>query len=57
MPAKAPPVSPAVATQLETLCQRVRTQRKQQKLTATDSAKAAGMSRVTLHRIARGEPQ
>jgi len=56
MPAKAPPVPPAVTTQLEALGRRIRTQREQQQVTATDAAEAAGMSRVTLHRIERGEP-
>jgi transcriptional regulator with XRE-family HTH domain len=56
MPAKAPPVSPAVVTQLETLGRRIRAQRERQRVTATDAAEAAGMSRVTLHRIERGEP-
>ena len=56
MPAKAPPVPPAVASQLEALGRRIRTRREQQKVTATDAAEAAGMSRVTLHRVERGEP-
>ena len=56
MPAKAPPIAPAVAAQLATLGQRVRARREQQKVTATDAAEAAGMSRVTLHRVERGEP-
>lgn len=56
MPAKAPPVSPIVATQLETLGQRIRAQREKQRVSATDAAEAAGMSRVTLHRVERGEP-
>jgi len=56
MPAKAPPVPPQVATQLEALGARIRAQRERQKVTATDAAEAAGMSRVTLHRVERGEP-
>ncbi|WP_457427110.1 helix-turn-helix domain-containing protein [Roseateles sp. P5_E7] len=56
MPAKSPLVPPAVATQLETLGQRIRAQRERQKVTATDAAEAAGMSRVTLHRVEQGEP-
>jgi transcriptional regulator with XRE-family HTH domain len=56
MPAKAPPVPPAVTTQLETLGRRIRAQREQQKVTATDAAEAAGMSRMTLHRVEQGEP-
>lgn len=56
MPAKSPPISASVATQLQALGQRIRAQREQQQVTATDAAEAAGMSRVTLHRIERGEP-
>lgn len=56
MPAKAPLVSPAVAAQLQALGRRIRMQRERQHVTATDAAEAAGMSRVTLHRIERGEP-
>lgn len=56
MPAKAPPVPPNVATQLQALGERIRAQRERQKVTATDAAEAAGMSRVTLHRVERGEP-
>jgi transcriptional regulator with XRE-family HTH domain len=56
MPAKAPPVPPHVAAQLEALGRRIRAQRERQKVTATDAAEAAGMSRVTLHRVERGEP-
>lgn len=56
MPAKAPLVAPSVAIQLKAMGLRMRAQREQQKVTATDAAEAAGMSRVTLHRIERGEP-
>lgn len=56
MPAKAPPVPSAVAIQLQALGQRIRARREQQKVTAIDAAEAAGMSRVTLHRVERGEP-
>jgi len=56
MPAKAPPVPPVVATQLEALGKRIRARREQQKVSATDAAEAAGMSRVTLHRVEKGEP-
>jgi transcriptional regulator with XRE-family HTH domain len=35
---------------------RIRAHRKQQKVNATSAAEAAGLSRVTLHRIERGEP-
>lgn len=56
MPAKSPLVPPNVETQLKTLGRRIRAQREKQKVTATDAAEAAGMSRVTLHRVEQGEP-
>jgi transcriptional regulator with XRE-family HTH domain len=56
MPAKAPPVSEAVATRLRALGDRIRAHREGQKISATVVAESAGMSRVTLHRIERGEP-
>ena len=56
MPAQAPTVPPAVAAQLAALGRRIRARREQQKVTATDAAEAAGMSRVTLHRVEKGEP-
>lgn len=56
MPAIAPPPSPTTATRLATLGARLRAHRKALKVSATTAAEAAGMSRVTLHRIERGEP-
>ncbi len=56
MPAKAPSVSDLLASRLKALGERIRTHRKHQKVSATVAAEAAGMSRVTLHRIERGEP-
>lgn len=56
MPAKAPPVSEAAATRLRALGERIRAHRERQKVSATVAAESAGMSRVTLHRIERGEP-
>ena len=56
MPAKAPPVGDILATRLIVLGERIRAHRKRHKVTATSAAEAAGMSRVTLHRIERGEP-
>jgi len=56
MPAKAPPIGDLLAARLRTLGERVRAHREQQKVSATAAAEAAGMSRVTLHRIERGEP-
>ena len=56
MPAK-PPVSPgAVATALATLGQKMRVHRKAMGVSAVTAAQAAGMSRVTWHRIEKGEP-
>jgi transcriptional regulator with XRE-family HTH domain len=56
MPSKAPALSSPVAAQLQALGERIRAYRAQQKVSATSAAQAAGMSRVTLHRIERGEP-
>lgn len=56
MPAKSPPIGDILAAQLVALGQRVRAQRELHKVAATSAAEAAGMSRVTLHRIERGEP-
>ena len=56
MPAKAPPTADPVAARLSSLGERLRAHRKHHKVSATTAAEAAGMSRVTLHRIERGEP-
>lgn len=56
MPAKAPPVGEILAARLQALGERIRAHRERQKVSATTAAEAAGMSRVTLHRIERGEP-
>lgn len=56
MPAKAPPVGDLLATRLRALGARLRAHRERQKISATVAAEAAGMSRVTWHRIERGEP-
>ena len=56
MPARAPPVADAAATKLAALGMRIRDRRKALKVSAVDAAEAAGMSRVTLQRIERGEP-
>jgi transcriptional regulator with XRE-family HTH domain len=56
MPAKAPPVGELLAIRLRVLGGRIRAHRERQKVSATVAAEAAGMSRVTLHRIERGEP-
>jgi len=56
MPARAPPVTLAAAAKLAALGERIREQRKALKVSAVDAAESAGMSRVTLQRIERGEP-
>ena len=56
MPARAPLASANVATKLVALGERIRVRRKAIKVSAVDAAEAAGMSRVTLARIERGEP-
>ena len=56
MPAKSPEVGKFLAARLKVLGERIRAHREQQKVSATAAAEAAGMSRVTLHRIERGEP-
>lgn len=55
MPAAAPVLPPEAAEQLARLGERLRLHRKQQGITAITAAEAAGMSRMTLHRIERGE--
>lgn len=56
MPAATPPVSHHQSELLARLGERLRAERKRQKVSAMAAAEAAGMSRVTLHRIERGEP-
>jgi transcriptional regulator with XRE-family HTH domain len=56
MPARSPLVAASVATKLAALGERIRERRKALKVSAVDAAEAAGMSRVTLQRIERGEP-
>ncbi len=56
MPAKAPRISKKTATELVALGEQICTQRKAMRINATTLAEAAGMSRVTLHRIEKGEP-
>lgn len=55
MPAKSPPVGNLLSARLLALGARIRAQRERQKVSAATAAEAAGMSRVTLHRIERGE--
>jgi len=56
MPATAPPIARTDQKRLALLGERIRTARKRQRVTAVAAAQAAGLSRVTLHRIERGEP-
>ena len=56
MPARSPLAPDAVATKLSALGERIRERRRALKVSAVDAAEAAGMSRVTFHRIERGEP-
>lgn len=55
MPAKAPNISRKAAAKLVAIGNRIRTQRKAMQINATTLAEAAGMSRVTLYRIEKGE--
>jgi transcriptional regulator with XRE-family HTH domain len=56
MPAKTPPIAPSDREQLTRLGQLLRRVRREQRVSAVAAAEAAGMSRVTLHRIEQGEP-
>ena len=56
MPAQAPPLQPAASLVLDGLGASIRQRRKALRVSANTAAEAAGMSRVTLHRIERGEP-
>jgi transcriptional regulator with XRE-family HTH domain len=56
MPAKPPPSSEQSAAQLHALGEQLRARRKVLRVSSTAAAEAAGMSRVTLHRIEKGEP-
>lgn len=56
MPARPNHITPATENKLAALGQQIRAYRKGLKLSATTVAQAAGMSRITLHRIEAGEP-
>ncbi|QHE75893.1 helix-turn-helix domain-containing protein [Hydrogenophaga sp. PBL-H3] len=56
MPAHAPPPSDQSTAQLQALGEQIRARRKALRVSSTAAAEAAGMSRVTLHRIEKGEP-
>lgn len=55
MPAQAPSPTEAVTALLGDIGERIRAHRKALRVSAAVAAEAAGMSRVTLHRIERGE--
>ena len=56
MPAQVPPTTDQSIGELQALGEQIRARRKALKVSATVAAEAAGMSRVTLHRIEKGEP-
>ncbi len=56
MPAKLPTIDTTTRNKLKFLGGQLRLRRKQLKITAIATAEAAGLSRVTLHRIEKGEP-
>lgn len=56
MPARTPIIATTVANKLTEMGKQIRAQRKAMRINATTAAEAAGMSRVTLHRIENGEP-
>jgi transcriptional regulator with XRE-family HTH domain len=56
MPHPENPLDEITASQRQALGARIRTQRKSLRVSATVTAEAAGISRVTLHRIEKGEP-
>lgn len=56
MPAAPPPLTPGAQTALSALGASLREQRRAHKISATSAAESAGMSRMTWHRIEKGEP-
>ncbi len=56
MPQKSPPLNELTGTKLQRLGSQMAERRKALGVNATVAAEAAGMSRVTLHRIEKGEP-
>lgn len=56
MPSKSPESAHAVAAKLAAIGAQIRAHRKALHISATAAAEAAGMSRITLHRIEKGEP-
>lgn len=56
MPARHPVIANTAADQLAVLGRQIRAHRKALRISMAAAAEAAGMSRVTLHRIENGEP-
>jgi transcriptional regulator with XRE-family HTH domain len=56
MPASSPPLTATASATLADIGTALRQQRQSLKVNATAAAEAAGVSRVTLHRIEKGEP-
>lgn len=56
MPAQTPTITSRIADKLIELGKQIRAHRKALGISATTTAEAAGISRVTLHRIESGEP-
>lgn len=56
MPAKPPDIGNTSTEKLRALGAQIRTQRKALRISASAASEAAGMSRVTLHRVEKGEP-
>ena len=56
MPAASPPLTRQAEEALAELGAALRLRRQSLKVNATAAAEAAGMSRVTFHRIEKGEP-
>lgn len=56
MPASSPQTTNGTAETLARLGEQIRSRRKALRVNATAAAEAAGISRVTLHRIEKGEP-
>jgi len=56
MPARSPAISSTTADKLSALGQQIRAHRKSLRISVIAVSEAAGMSRVSLHRIENGEP-
>lgn len=56
MPAKPPEITTAIAKKLGEIGKQIRAHREALRVSAIVAAESAGMSRVTLHRIEKGEP-